>query len=257
MYLSPEIIKRDRYGTKTDMWSLGVIIFILLGGYPPFCDENRKIQDKLIMKSRYAFFKKYWDVVSNSARELIKSLLVVDPKERLSATEALNHPWFTAKNDSLRRNTLNSRESMAAFFVHGKKKSAFERDTEVIDTIKRLSDIIKAAVIEDNEGADVFSNKEERTEDITDESSIDSENLEPIPLINGVSIGDLNIDYELSRESMTNLKGLSTTVKSSLTQTSLVRSVRWSASPLGATDMDAGCFELYISLFIKCIHMNI
>ena len=144
---------------------------------------------------------------------------------------ALNHPWFTAKNDSLRRNTLKSRESMAAFFVHGKKKSAFEKDTEVIDTIKRLSSIIRAAVIEDNEGADDFSNKEERTEDITDDISIDGENLEPIPQINGVSIGDLNIDYELSRESMTNLKGLSTTVKSSLTQTSLVRSVRWSVSP--------------------------
>jgi len=127
MYLSPEIIRRKRYGTQTDMWSLGVIIFILLGGYPPFSDDDRQIQDKLIAKGKYEFYEEYWDEVSGSAQKLIKSLLVIDPKKRLSATDALNHRWFEKQRAALTKKTLKSQESIAVNFVHGKFKQAVKK----------------------------------------------------------------------------------------------------------------------------------
>ena len=65
---------------------------------PPFSDDERQIQDKLIAKGKYEFYEEYWDEVSGSAQKLIKSLLVIDPKKRLSATDGklltYNEPHF-------------------------------------------------------------------------------------------------------------------------------------------------------------------
>lgn len=117
-----------RYGTKTDIWSLGVIIFILLGGYPPFADEIRELQDDKIKSGEFNFIEEYWSSVSAEARHLIKSLLVVDPRQRFSASDALIHPWFRTERHILRRHSLhNSQKSIEANFQNQKFQRAVKK----------------------------------------------------------------------------------------------------------------------------------
>ena len=117
--ISPEILKGRRYGTKTDIWSLGVVVFILLSGYPPFADEDDEVQKKLIKKGSYRFHDDHWCTVSNEAKYLITVLLDTNPKDRLSASEVLKHPWFKVDRMVLNRNSLEkSRSTIAINFSH-------------------------------------------------------------------------------------------------------------------------------------------
>ena len=81
-YVAPEILKGKKYGTAVDMWSCGAIVYILLGGYPPFHDDNHAILYRKIKAADYAFDPQYWDQVSDDAKDLIKKMLVVDPDKR-------------------------------------------------------------------------------------------------------------------------------------------------------------------------------
>ena len=74
--MAPEILKGHRYGTEVDMWSLGVIMYILLCGYPPFHDSNQMRLFKKIRSGQYRFDSPYWDNVSPQAKDLIRHLLV-------------------------------------------------------------------------------------------------------------------------------------------------------------------------------------
>jgi serine/threonine protein kinase len=78
------------------MWSFGVILYILLGGYPPFHDEDQKELFRKIRAGVFEFHEQYWGGVSASAKDLIAKLLVVDPAQRLTAEQALQHPWFAS-----------------------------------------------------------------------------------------------------------------------------------------------------------------
>jgi calcium/calmodulin-dependent protein kinase I len=92
-YVAPEILSTQRYGKSVDMWSIGVITYILLGGYPPFHDDNQKALFKKIKGAEYEFHDEYWSEVSDEAKDLIRHLLKINPVERYTAEEALNHPW--------------------------------------------------------------------------------------------------------------------------------------------------------------------
>lgn len=100
-YVAPEILEGVPYGTKADMWSLGVITYILLGGYPPFIESNQKELFRKIRQGRYEFHVEYWGQVSSSAKDLISSLLTVDPQRRLTAQEAINGSWITGDDAML------------------------------------------------------------------------------------------------------------------------------------------------------------
>ena len=92
-YVAPEILKGKKYGTAVDMWSCGVIVYILLGGYPPFHDDNHAILYRKIKAADYAFDPQYWDQVSDDAKDLIKKMLVVDPDKRsLAASRRVEAP---------------------------------------------------------------------------------------------------------------------------------------------------------------------
>merc|ERR1711920_773668 len=78
-YVAPEILFGVPYGTQADMWSLGVITYILLGGYPPFIEENQRDLFRKIKKGQYEFHDEYWSDVSVEAKDLISKLLTVDP----------------------------------------------------------------------------------------------------------------------------------------------------------------------------------
>jgi len=93
-YVAPEILSGTQYDKSVDMWSLGVIMYILLCGFPPFYDENNAALFETIKAGRYDYPSPYWDGVSKDAKALIDSLLQVDPTNRFTAPEVLEHPWI-------------------------------------------------------------------------------------------------------------------------------------------------------------------
>jgi len=93
-YVAPEVLQLNGYGKEVDMWSIGVIMYILLCGFPPFYEESNAQLFKAIMEGRFSYPDPYWSGVSDSAKDLINKLLVVDPKKRLTADQALQHPWI-------------------------------------------------------------------------------------------------------------------------------------------------------------------
>ncbi|KAJ8607024.1 hypothetical protein CTAYLR_006245 [Chrysophaeum taylorii] len=95
-YVSPEILTKRGYGKECDLWSLGVILYILLCGYPPFFDENNNNAAifKLIKAGTYEFGSPYWDSVSQQAKDLVTRLLTVDPAKRISSDQVFEHPWM-------------------------------------------------------------------------------------------------------------------------------------------------------------------
>ena len=100
-YVAPEVLSSKPYNSKADMWSLGVIIYMLLCGFPPFFDAqgNQKRLYKLIKLGKYRFPSPYWDYVSEQAKDLIKNLLQLDPVKRFSAKQVLKHKWIDKSGD--------------------------------------------------------------------------------------------------------------------------------------------------------------
>jgi len=93
-YAAPECIQRQPYDQQCDMWSLGVILFSALVGHLPFVDSNRRNLHKKICKADYVFRVAEWELISRDAKRFISSLLHVDPQVRMTAAEALQHPWI-------------------------------------------------------------------------------------------------------------------------------------------------------------------
>jgi serine/threonine protein kinase len=93
-YMAPEIIRGDPYGSAVDLWSIGVITYVMVAGFPPFDGENDVEVFASILSIRYSFPSPEWDTISSSAKHFISSLLKDSPKDRLTASEALEHPWI-------------------------------------------------------------------------------------------------------------------------------------------------------------------
>jgi doublecortin-like kinase 1/2 len=96
-YVAPEILAESGYGLKIDVWAAGVILYILLCGYPPFVSQDND-QEKLfdcILSGQYDFPDEYWKDVSNLAKELIQNMLQLAPELRFSAEDVLDHPWLS------------------------------------------------------------------------------------------------------------------------------------------------------------------
>lgn len=100
-YVAPEILRGDPYGPEVDVWSLGVIIYVLLVGYPPFYDDDQRKLFKKIKEARYYFHEDYWSGISEDAIDLIRKMLTLDQKERWTAAQLLQHAWITAKDEDL------------------------------------------------------------------------------------------------------------------------------------------------------------
>ncbi|CBY15352.1 unnamed protein product [Oikopleura dioica] len=92
-YVAPEILLQQPYGKAVDVWSIGVIAYILLCGYPPFYDESDANLFEQIKKAEYEFDSPYWDEISDSAKDFIKHLMEKSPLKRFTCLQALDHPW--------------------------------------------------------------------------------------------------------------------------------------------------------------------
>ncbi|XP_062411111.1 calcium/calmodulin-dependent protein kinase type II subunit beta isoform X5 [Sardina pilchardus] len=97
-YLSPEVLRKEAYGKPVDIWACGVILYILLVGYPPFWDEDQHKLYQQIKAGAYDFPSPEWDTVTPEAKNLINQMLTINPTKRISAQEALKHPWVCQRS---------------------------------------------------------------------------------------------------------------------------------------------------------------
>lgn len=155
-YIAPEILECKNYGKPVDMWSFGVILFILLGGYPPFHDDNQRVMFKKIMRGDYEFHKDYWQNVSVEARDLISKLLVVDPAKRLTADQAMHHVWLLKDGQELEKLSLDANLQQLRKHLATRKLKAGVRAVMTVNKMKNLLKERKAALTidPDDEGSE-------------------------------------------------------------------------------------------------------
>jgi len=96
-YVAPEVLKNEPYDKAVDLWSLGVILYILLCGFPPFYHESTAQLYKQIKKGEFDFPDPYWTEISDQAKDLVRCLLEVVPRKRYTAEQVLAHPWITGQ----------------------------------------------------------------------------------------------------------------------------------------------------------------
>ncbi|CAF1008684.1 unnamed protein product [Adineta ricciae] len=117
-YMSPELLHCSQsedapgYGLPVDLWACGVILYTLLSGLPPFWHRKQHLMFRMIMEGQYSMTGSDWDDVSETAKDLIRHLLVVNPDERYTAAQALQHPFFnqerTRRRDFMAKRTLKA-----------------------------------------------------------------------------------------------------------------------------------------------------
>jgi len=121
-YVAPEILRNQKYDKSVDVWSAGVILYILLCGYPPFYEENNAALYRQIKSGAYDYPPAQWNSVSGEAKDLIDSMLVVDPAERLTDQGIMDHPWMQ-KEDLSERDIAHVLPFMKKFNVRRKFKA--------------------------------------------------------------------------------------------------------------------------------------
>ena len=107
-YIAPEVLHMKGYGRECDVWSFGVIVYILLCGFPPFYADSDALLFEKIKKGEYEFLRPYWDPISEDAKDLIRKMLIVDPKKRITCAEAMQHKWLKAETAKLEANKVRS-----------------------------------------------------------------------------------------------------------------------------------------------------
>mmetsp|Transcript_22317 Transcript_22317/g.62670 ORF Transcript_22317/g.62670 Transcript_22317/m.62670 type:complete len:373 (+) Transcript_22317:95-1213(+) len=125
-YLAPEVLEtldtEEGYGREVDLWGIGVIMYILLCGFPPFYgDDDDEVYDK-ICEGYYEYPSPYWDEISDDAKDLIDHLLVLDPTKRYSCEAALNHKWI--KDNTHTESMAHTIEELKKFNARRKLRKA-------------------------------------------------------------------------------------------------------------------------------------
>lgn len=123
-YTAPEIIRCRPYDQRVDNWSLGVIVYTLLGGYAPFRESTVHMTFQQILQANFQFHHEYWDGVSTDAKDLIRKLLNVDPEKRITSEQVLQHPWMTGRGDDLSQKLITNLKRFKEFNAERKKRSA-------------------------------------------------------------------------------------------------------------------------------------
>jgi len=154
-YVAPEVLKNEPYDKAVDLWSMGVILYILLCGFPPFYHESTAALYKQIKKGEYDFPDPYWTDVSDAAKNLVRSLLCVDPKKRFSAKQVLNHPWIAGNAASSKQFGDKHTKRLKALQARRRLK----RGVQLIIAVNKFSLVFSGGTI-----AEGSSNNEEKAE---------------------------------------------------------------------------------------------
>lgn len=130
LYIAPEVLQGS-YDEKCDIWSCGVLMYMMLSGVPPFYGATRKEVMQKISKGKFSFKSKVWSIISKEAKELIEKMLTLNPEKRPSAREVLNHPWFI-KDQSVKINTAQYLDNMSRYEV---KKYFMKNQSQLVQAI--------------------------------------------------------------------------------------------------------------------------
>ena len=196
-YIAPEMIFKTGYSKPVDMWAVGCIAFILLGGYLPFdtgdsSDDphNHKLYT-LIKTGRFEFVEDYWGQVSDEAKNLIKGLLTVDPHKRMTVEQALAHPWVSRAGSELAARSLASNmKNFKAFLARRKFRGAVKgviATNKFKNLIKSITTASKESEKEKNESssavvaADIANPLEARASPAKDATPVASPDAPPPP----------------------------------------------------------------------------
>lgn len=133
-YVAPEVLAQKPYGKAVDVWSIGVISYILLCGYPPFYDENDANLFAQILKGEFEFDSPYWDEISGSAKDFIKNLMCVNVEQRYTCKQALAHPWISGNAAS----SKNIHETVSAQLKKNFAKSRWKHAYHVATVIRQM-----------------------------------------------------------------------------------------------------------------------
>lgn len=124
-YVAPEILEGQPYAAPVDCWSLGVIFYILLCGYPPFAEDTQRQLFEKIKRCEYEFEPEDWSHVSKGAIEFIRAILVADPKKRLTCEQMLKHPWLASK-EAGHTNLVGTKAKLKSFNARRKLKAGMQ-----------------------------------------------------------------------------------------------------------------------------------
>ncbi|KAM9338465.1 calcium/calmodulin-dependent protein kinase type II subunit beta isoform 9-T9 [Symphorus nematophorus] len=172
-YLSPEVLRKEAYGKPVDIWACGVILYILLVGYPPFWDEDQHKLYQQIKAGAYDFPSPEWDTVTPEAKNLINQMLTINPAKRITAQEALKHPWVCQR--STVASMMHRQETVECL----KKFNARRKLKGAILTTMLVSRNFSAAKSLLNKKADVKTNSTRNSIVTSPKGNIPSAALEP------------------------------------------------------------------------------
>jgi len=141
LYMSPEMVSNEPYSFPTDVWSMGVICFILLGGYPPFYANDINTLLTKIKNGEYEFDRKFWGTISPGAKELIQCMLEHDPKKRITIMEAMDHPWIKSSDEALAARSLATNHKEFKKFNAKRRWKAAAKAVITLNTLQHKAHI--------------------------------------------------------------------------------------------------------------------
>ncbi|XP_063591816.1 calcium/calmodulin-dependent protein kinase type 1-like [Penaeus indicus] len=153
-YVAPEVLAQKPYGKAVDVWSIGVIAYILLCGYPPFYDENDANLFAQILKGEFEFDSPYWDEISDSAKDFIRQLMCVDVEKRYTCKQSLGHPCTDSNGADFERavTCLLQQLMHAIVMVHKMQRLALSSTNMEVDTPPACPPITEEAEAREDEG---------------------------------------------------------------------------------------------------------
>ncbi|XP_016524668.1 calcium/calmodulin-dependent protein kinase (CaM kinase) II beta 1 isoform X16 [Poecilia formosa] len=214
-YLSPEVLRKEAYGKPVDIWACGVILYILLVGYPPFWDEDQHKLYQQIKAGAYDFPSPEWDTVTPEAKNLINQMLTINPAKRITAQEALKHPWVCQR--STVASMMHRQETVECL----KKFNARRKLKGAILTTMLVSRNFSAAKTLLNKKADVKESSDSSNTTVEDED------------VKGKSLDNSSIKAQSSTSSQPDsTQGSSAAVHSAAKFADLLGSLRRGSGPI-------------------------
>ncbi|KAM7018671.1 calcium/calmodulin-dependent protein kinase (CaM kinase) II beta 1 isoform 25-T25 [Tautogolabrus adspersus] len=224
-YLSPEVLRKEAYGKPVDIWACGVILYILLVGYPPFWDEDQHKLYQQIKAGAYDFPSPEWDTVTPEAKNLINQMLTINPAKRITAQEALKHPWVCQR--STVASMMHRQETVECL----KKFNARRKLKGAILTTMLVSRNFSAAKTLLNKKADVKKRKSSSTVQYMESSDSSNTTVEDED-VKGKSLDNSSLKAQSSTSSQPDSsQGSSAAVHSATKFADLLGSVRRGSGP--------------------------